>query len=243
MKKLLLSLACLLAGTSLYAQKLEVTAGAYTGLMRFSGKSAESSSTMLVSTNSAVNYSYTNNPYGSKLGFGYGINGQAQLVGKAGFIVGLQLAYEQLKSKIDVTQVFLYNPVSSSTNGQTLAAEGSTGLKSNIINVNPYLGYRILMSKVRLDILAGADMGYISSTREKGAAHASDGKTYNDSMDRTGIKEDYRLRVGIAAGLNKFTFNASYANGISNYMADYLGGDKPNAHTKVIRVGLGYRIF
>lgn len=243
MKKTALSLVCVFIATTSFAQKLEVNAGAYSGLMRFSGQSAESSSIMSVSTNSAVNYSYTNNPYGSKLGFGYGISGQAQLVGKAGFIVGLQLAYEQLKSKIDVNQVFLYNPVSSSTNGQTLAAEGSTNLKSNIININPYLGYRILIAKVRLDILAGADMGYISSTREKGVAHANDGKTYTTSMDRTGIKEDYRLRVGIAVGLNKFTFNASYANGISNYMGGYIGGGSPNAHSKVIRIGLGYRLY
>jgi hypothetical protein len=44
MKKLLLSLVCLFACAALFAQKLEVTAGAYSGLFKYSGKSTESSS-------------------------------------------------------------------------------------------------------------------------------------------------------------------------------------------------------
>ena len=242
MKKLLLSLVCLFACTSLSAQKLEVTAGVYSGLFKYGGKSTESSSYINGSTNSSAIKSYTNNPYGNKFGLGYGIGAQAQLVGKGGFLVGLQAAYEQLKSKIDINRVSTFVPVSSGP-ATNFDATGSTTLKNNIININPYIGYRIPLAKIKLDILAGTDIGFISSTHEKGSAKGSNGNTYTTDLDRTTIKEDFRLRVGLAAGLNRFTFNASYANGISNYMGGYIGGGKPNAHSKVIRVGLGYRIF
>ncbi|MEO7216183.1 outer membrane beta-barrel protein [Mucilaginibacter sp.] len=243
MKKLLLSLVCVFACTALLAQKLEVTAGAYSGLFKYSGESTASSSFINSSvTPNVAPSSYTNNPYGNKIGFGFGVNGQAQLVGKGGFIIGLQAAYEQLKSKVDITGVSTYNPISSSTS-VPFDAEGSTALKNNIINLNPYFGYRIPFTKIKLDILAGADLGFISSTHEKGIAHANDGKTYTTDLDRTTVTEDFRLRFGLVASLNKFSLNASYANSISNYMGGYIGGGSHNAHSKVIRIGLGYRIF
>jgi hypothetical protein len=241
MKKLLLSLICLFAGSTLFAQKLEITAGAYSGLFKYAGKSTAASSFINASSNAIIS-SYANNPYGNKFGFGFGVNGQAQLVGRGGFILGLQAAYEQLKSKIDIDQVSVFNPPSSSpaVNGQ---AEGSTALKNNIINLNPYLGYRIPMPTVKLDVLAGADVGFISSTREKGSARASDGNTYTTNLDRTTIKKDLRLRFGLAANLSRFNLNASYAYGLRNYMEGYIGGGSHNAHSEVIRVGLGYKIF
>jgi hypothetical protein len=242
MKKLLLSLVCLFACPAVFAQKLEVTVGAYSGLFRYSGKSSGSVSFINASSDNNAIQSYTNNPYGNKVGFGYGISAQAQIVSRGGFLVGLQAAYEQLKSKIDINRVSSFVPVSSGP-ATNFDANGNTALKNNIININPYIGYRIPLAKIKLDILAGTDIGFISSTHEKGIAHANDGKTYTTDLDRTTIKEDFRLRVGLAVGLNRFTFNASYANGISNYMGDYIGGGKPNAHSKVIRVGLGYRLF
>jgi hypothetical protein len=241
MKKLLLSLICQFACAALFAQKLEVTAGAYSGLFKYSGKSTESSSFINSSVSPTVVSSYTNNPYGNKFGFGYGINGQAQLVGKGGFIIGLQAAYEQLKSKIDINQVAAFNPVSSFP-APTSTANGSTSLKNNIINLNPYIGYRILLAKLKLDILAGTDIGFISSTHEKGSAKGTDGKAYSTDLDRTTIKKDFRLRFGLAASLNKFSINASYAHGLSNYMEGYLGGS-PEAYSRVVRIGLGYRLF
>lgn len=245
MKKTLLILVCLLAGATTYAQKLEVTAGAYTGLFKFSGKSTESVSFFNSSTGTTGGASsYTNNPYGNKIGIGYGISGQGQLVAKGGFIIGLQVGYEQLKSKIAITQVYVTNStVIGAQYVQTLDATGSAALTSNIINVNPYLGYRIPLTKVKLDILAGVDLGFINNTREKGSARANNGTTYTTDLDRTTITEDFRLRIGLALSLNKFGLNASYANGVSNYKSGYIGGGAQNAHSKVIRIGIGYRIF
>ncbi|TFF35390.1 outer membrane beta-barrel protein [Mucilaginibacter psychrotolerans] len=245
MKKIFLSLICLFIATVSFAQKLEVTAGAYTSLFRFSGESTESVSFFNSSTGlPGGTSSYTNNPYGNKIGIGYGISGQGQLVGKGGFIIGLQVGYEQLKSKIAIKQFYVTDITTIGAQYvQTIDATGSTALKSNIINVNPYIGYRIPLTKVKLDILAGADLGFINNTHEKGSARANTGTTYTTDLDRTTITEDFRLRLGLAASLNKFSLNASYANGVSNYKSGYLGGGVQNAHSKVIRIGLGYRIF
>ncbi|RWY51105.1 outer membrane beta-barrel protein [Mucilaginibacter gilvus] len=245
MRKLLLSLICMFACTALFAQKLEVTAGAYSGLFKYSGKSTASFSFMNSTVSPTMGTSsYTNNPYGNKIGFGYGVNGQAQLVGKSGFIVGMQTAYEQLKSKIHINQAFasFSNPVGVQY-VMTLDANGSTALKNNIINLNPYFGHRIQFTKVKLDVLAGADIGFISSTHEKGVAHANDDRTYATDLDRTTIKKDIRIRFGLAASLNKLNLNASYAYGLSNYMGGYIGGSANDAHSQVIRIGLGYQIF
>jgi len=242
MKKTFLSLVCVFIAATSFAQKLEVTAGAYSGLFRYSGKSAESASAINASTTSFGSYSYTNNPYGNKTGVGFGLSAQGQLVGKGGFIIGLQAAYEQLKSKISIDHVNISDPISSAP-ATSVEATGSTALKNNIINLNPHLGYRISLTKVKLDILAGADLGFINNTRENGSAKGSNGTTYTTDVDRTTITEDFRLRVGIAASVNKFSLNASYANGISNYMGGYIGGGSHNAHSKVIRIGIAYRIF
>ncbi|MBD1367157.1 outer membrane beta-barrel protein [Mucilaginibacter sp. ZT4R22] len=242
MKKLLLSVTLVFACITLFAQKPEVTVGAYSGLFRYSGTSSESVSFINASSDNNAIKSYTNNPYGNKFGIGYGIGGQAQLVGKGGFLVGLQAAYEQLKSKIDINRVSSFVPVSSGP-ANNFDANGSTALKNNIININPYIGYRIPLAKIKLDILAGTDIGFISSTHEKGSAKGSNGDTYTTDLDRTTVTEDFRLRIGFVASLNKFSLNASYANGISNYMGGYIGGGSHNAHSKVIRIGLGYRIF
>jgi hypothetical protein len=124
-------------------------------------------------------------------------------------------------------------PVSSGP-ATNLDANGSTALKNNIININPYIGYRIPLAKIKLDILAGTDIGFISSTHEKGSAKGTDGKAYSTDLDRTTIKKDFRLRFGLAASLNKFSINASYAHGLSNYMEGYLGGS-PEAYSRVVQ--------
>lgn len=244
MRRLLLSFIFLLAAATAFAQKLEITAGAYSGLFSYGGKSASSFSFINSSSSSNFSASYTNNPYGSKMGFGYGISAQAQLVAKGGFIVGLQAAYEQLRSKTDITQVYtIDNSLPGiAPNFVTLDANGSTALKNNIINLNPYVGYRIPFPKVKLDALVGTDVAFITGTREKGSAKASNGNTYTTDLDRSTIKTDLRLRFGLAATVNRLSFNASYALGVRNSMEGYIGGS-PETHSRVIRIGLGYRIF
>jgi hypothetical protein len=244
MKKLLLSVLCIMAATQLFAQKLEVTAGAYTGLMQYGGKSESVNATsfLLITNPPYQDISYTNNPYGTKTGTGFGGYGQAQLVSKKGFIVGLQAGYEQLKSKVDITQVYVTDMMRASPADGPYAASGSTSLKTNFVNINPYIGYRLPVAVVDIDILAGMDFGFITSSRENGKATAN-GTTYTTNIDRKDIKNDKRLRFGAAATYHRIAFNASYAYGLSNYQEGYIGGPAREAHTKVIRLGLSYRIF
>ncbi|OOQ59268.1 outer membrane beta-barrel protein [Mucilaginibacter pedocola] len=240
MKKLLLSVVCLAIAVAASAQKLELTAGAYSGLFKYSGASSASSAMMLVSRGH-FNSEYTNSPYGNKFGVGYGLSAQAQLVSKGGFIVGVQTAFEQLRSKVDINEIVIYNPISSGP-GNPMAADGSTAIKNTVINLNPHLGYRIPISKIKLDILAGTDIGFITDAREKGSAKTDDGTTYKTNVDRKTISTDFRLRFGLAAHLNKFSLNASYAHGLRNYMEGYVGGTN-EAYSRVVRVGLGYRLL
>jgi hypothetical protein len=88
MKRLLLTLMALLTGMHLYAQKIEVSAQAYSGLFHFGGKSATANSTVAQASLTGDPNNYTNNPYGNRNAFSYGIGAQVQAVSKSGFIWG-----------------------------------------------------------------------------------------------------------------------------------------------------------
>src|SRR3978361_438070 len=101
MKKHLLTLFGILSATCLYAQKMEVSLQANSGLFNYSGASSTGSSTIIQTFDNKNNY--TSKPYGSKKAFSYGGDIQAQYVTKGGFISGLQVGYDILRSKVDIT--------------------------------------------------------------------------------------------------------------------------------------------
>jgi hypothetical protein len=237
MKKTLLILACLVATTQLFAQKIEVSAGLSTGIMHYAGKSAEPvSSINSVNTNNG----YTNNPYGNKNGVGFGGNVQAQLVLVKSFIVGLQGSYEMLKSKVDINQAFRNNdPLAN----EDATAAGSTGLRSSYLALNPYIGYRLPVPVIKVDILAGLEFADITDVREKGSAKTADGTIITTDRDRKNISNDNRVKFGINAGYNRFGVFVNYSHGLSNYFKGYVGGLGMEAHSEIFRAGLSYRIF
>jgi hypothetical protein len=237
MKKAFLFLVSLTAATPLFAQKLEVSAGLNTGIMHYSGKSAES-----VSSINSVDPSnaYTNNPYGNKNSVGFGGNVQAQLVLVKSFIVGLQGSYEMLKSTVDINQVFRNN--NPLTNEDATAA-GSTGLRSSYLALNPYIGYRLPVPVIKVDVLAGLEFADITDVREKGLAKTADGTIITTDRDRKNISNDNRVKFGINAGYNRFGLFVNYSHGLSNYFKGYVGGPGMEAHSEIFRAGLSYRIF
>jgi len=247
MKTFTLTLLCLLAVTGLFAQKIELSVQANSGLFHYSGKSATKQSFILATNPNSGNY--TNNPYGNNNGFSYGGYLQAQLVSKGGFIAGAQAGYDVLRSKADITGVVpVYNieylPYANYTAPQPVSANGQTYLKSEFINFSPYIGYRIKTAKIKIDLMPGLDFGFSLSSREKGKAITADGSktTYQTNVDRGKTPDDVRLKFGAAAIYNRFGLTASYAHGITNYESKMIGGS-PEAHSELVRLGLSYRIF
>jgi hypothetical protein len=250
MKKYLLILAPLmLSGLRLYAQKLEVSVQANTGLFHFAGKSTTATTQVLQGSTTGNATDYANNPYGNKNGFSYGGSIQAQTVSKGGFIVGLQGGYELLRSKVDIDK---YTPIVYITeteflpiaaNDPSFAVTGHVAFQSQSINLNPYIGYRFQLNKVKLDILPGMDIGLILDSRDKGEVKDKDGKIYKVDYKRTKAPTDVRLRLGAVASYGRYGLNASFAHGLTNYMKNYIGDASFNAHSEYFRLGLSYRLL
>ncbi|PWK79929.1 outer membrane protein with beta-barrel domain [Mucilaginibacter oryzae] len=246
MKKRFLTVVLLCCGTSLFAQKIEVSVQAASGLFRFSGASATPATMILQGSTTGDPMNRANNPYGSKNGFSYGGGIQAQLVLKGGFIVGLQTGYEVLRSKADANR---YSPIVTASNLPTITGNdwtfpltGHVALQNQTINLNPYIGYRFQFNKVKLDILPGVDIGLMLSTRDKGEAKDKEGRLYKVDYERAKSPTDVRLRMGAAASYGRYALNASFAHGLTNYREGWIGGVN-DAHSELWRLGLSYRLF
>jgi len=235
MKKLILTLTAVFFLTITYGQKTEYRISFNSGLFSFVGQSAVSTS--FINFSDQTNSGYTNNPYGSKSGFCYGLSGNIKRVSKRDLIFGLDLGYEVLRSKVSINQISGF----TGTSAYEYDASGQTILNSNFININPFLGYRISAKQVNFDITGGFDIGYNLNIEEKGNATAINGIKYETSRDRKTIKWDIRPRIQVSADYKKFGLYLGYSIGLSNYMRGYIGGTF-EASSRIFRFGMTYQI-
>lgn len=247
MKKYLLVSIILLVFNRLCAQNMEIFVQANSGLFHYAGNGATSTSAMI-----AGNPNYTDNPYGNKNGFSYGIGVQAQHVSKSGFIVGLQAGYEILRSKVTINsyQSGGYNPVSQQGLGGLFysPANGNSFLQDQSIILSPYIGYHLKFKKITIDLLPGVDIGLNLSSYDKGEATLTDYTStqalpvYRTNYKRPDAPTDVRMRFGGALNYKKVAFTASYAHGLTNYDKNMTGRNY-NVHSELIRFGIAYKIL
>jgi hypothetical protein len=247
MKYPLLALSAMLLTTQLHAQKIEVSAHADASLYHFAGNGAVSSTFI---NDAGISDSYFNNPYGNKNGFGYGGSIQGQFVSKGGFIIGVQGGYEFLKSEADITSVYPPpSPDAYYTFASTMpAARGTAYLQQQNINLNPYLGYRLLFKVITLDLMPGIDFGFNLNSTEKGSATTASPETYTVDRKLQDFPTDVRLRMALAVWYKKFGLTFSYAHGLKNFEPDLnqpygYTGVAQEAHSELLRFGVCYRIF
>lgn len=231
MKKLLLTILYCFIVTQLFAQGPEFSFGVHGGFMHFSGSSATSSTSI-----TEGQFNYTNNPYGNKMGPGFGVYIQGQYLIKSRFFAGLQIGADALKSQVTVTGVTtLGNPF-------PYQANGNSNISSHYLNANPYIGVRFPLSNINLDLIAGFEAAYVLDAYDEGLAKF---KFYGPSEIRTNrgvktIKIDNRIKLGLAIHYNRFSITANYAQGLSNYITSSGGG---NVNTGILRAGLNLIVF
>jgi hypothetical protein len=249
MKLALLALFILFSSTQLFAQKIETSLQVNSGLFQYAGNST--ASTSFINEGADNKSDNTNNPYGNRKGFSYGGDVQAQYISKSGFITGLQAGYEVLRSKVDIDN---YEPIIITlfTDGPEefqVPVKGQTFLRSQDININPYIGYRLNLKKIKIDIMPGMDIGMDVNSYDKGSATATDGTVYKVDYKMTKAPTDVRLRLGLAAMFKRFGLTAGYAYGLTNFASNLdanAGGTStpaPKIHSELIRFGISYRIF
>lgn len=237
MKKVLLTFfCCLFTLTQTFAQT-EFALAFNSSLFSFGGNGAQSSS--FINTSDVASLSgYTNNPYGKKNGLGYGLSVNTKKVFAKHFILGLDVGYEVMRSKIMITGINSFGPAGSST----LPATGKTNLNTQFLNFQPNFGFRIGQSTTTFDLTAGMDVGIILDAKEKGQAKTTDGASITTTNDRKNINTDLRPRVQLAANYQKFTAHAGYAYGLSNYRGQVACGGGQEVQSRVVRFGVSYRI-
>ena len=233
MKKILLTITALLILTIAHGQITEYRISLNSGLFSFTGLSASATSSII--PGDQLNLSYTNNPYGSKSGLCYGLSGNIQRVTKQNFILGLDLGYEVLRSKV------IINQIDGSTVESIYPATGKTFLNNNFLNTNPFFGYRIVSKPIVLDITAGIDYAYCLNANEAGHATDSNGRKYETSRERKTIKSEVRPRIQISTNYKEFGLYLGYSYGLTNYMSGYWGGTW-ESYARLLRFGLTYQI-
>jgi len=236
MKKYFLIILLVFIAAGVKAQSFEVSVQANGGSSGYVGKGTVST-TFLDGADPANHTGYPNGD-GNRQLFSYGADLQFQYTFKSSFILGLQTGYEVLGSKADINGVYDGNETET-------AATGYTEQHAGYVNINPYIGYRFKLKKVRLDVLPGLDLAFGAHESNTVNVTASDNTYYNAHTDNVYYhpSDDVRLRLGLAAYYQKFGITASYSHGLANFTADELAdAPVPAEHRNVLRLGISYRI-
>jgi hypothetical protein len=236
LRKIALILYGLLVISSSFGQKTELGISLNSGLFSFAGNSA--AGTSFINSNAMVFPAYTNNPYGSRMGWCDGVSVDLKRVNRGRFLLGISIGYEELRSRVSLTSV----AVTNQTLQYSVAAHGHTDLASRFINLFPSAGYRLMQSKLTIDLTGGLDLARCLSTRENGKAYASNGETFTTSRDRKTIAMDVRPRLQLSAAIHKTAVYVGYSYGLINYMSGYVGGVN-NSYSRLLRVGLQYQLY
>jgi hypothetical protein len=236
MKNALLSFFFLSLITQIYGQKTEFSIGLNSGLFSFKG--ASTASTSSINFDDRNRSGYTNNPYGSNSGLCYGISGNLRKVSKKNFIVGFDLGFERLRSKVFVDVV---NGFTGTSTYQSFGF-GSSNLNLNCINLYPYFGKRFKAQKFSFDFLVGVDFAYIVSAYDKGSLFANNDATFEVSRERTTIDVDIKPRIQFGINYRRTGVYAGYSYGLANYHRGFDGALINDSHSEMIRFGLMYKL-
>ncbi|OCB71805.1 hypothetical protein [Flavobacterium crassostreae] len=235
MKKNIKILLLILVMTKGFSQKTELKICLNSGLFHFSGESAEAISQFNLSSDS--NLGYTNNPYGTKSGFSYGLSLNLQRVNKINLIFGVNTGFQANKSKIIINSVFGYD----GTNAYNKSVIGQTFIINRSLFTNPFIGYRFEINKIPIDIVGGINFDYILNTKEIGNARDSNNIKYSTSIDRKTITIDVSPKIQLATEFKKFGFIIGYSTGLVNYREGFVGGTN-NVHSKNSNFGITYKL-
>jgi len=247
MKISLTILLSLLCSTLLHAQKTEVSIQANSGLFRYSGTAATSYSPSTEA--SPYGQDYFNNPYGSKNSISYSGDIQVQHVDKKGFIAGIQAGYEILRSVVGINGYFpsyyFYPGFNIAfSQGAPQPATGQDVLVNQTINISPYIGYRLQIKKIRLDLLPGISLGFnINSYDKWKGTDNNSGIIFQGNTKLADAPMDLQLKFASVAYYNKWGITVSYAHGLTNlnkYMYGYLNS---TAHSELLSFGIAYKIL
>jgi hypothetical protein len=242
MKKTLLIIVAFLFISNIFGQKTEYGVSFNSGLFSYGGG-------IPVKTTSIYSFvpshgGGASNPYGSLNGPSYGFSGFIQKVSKTNHIIGVDLGYEDLRSKVLINQTLdatlSYVEIAPYYTYQN--ATGKAFLSTHFINLFPYIGHRYHLKHASIDLKGGFDLGYILDARVKGNATTDAGVVYSVNGPPKTMSLDFRPRIQVSANYHKLGVYAGYAYGLANYPGSYYSNTRKGCYSRLIRFGLSYKI-
>ncbi|MEP6674991.1 MAG: hypothetical protein ABJA78_07545 [Ferruginibacter sp.] len=238
MRKIILAAFCFCIASFANAQKFEISTQLYGGLFSFNGNSQGVSNTTIVYDNSSYGLGvYSAKPYGKTPGTSIGVGAQFTFVTKSNVLFAFNTGYDNLGSTTNINEVREEGVILN-----IYPATGKTKHRSQYINIIPQIGYRINAGEIKVDLMAGFNIAQCLDTKEKLNAKTQT-RTYTAENKTTHPKTDPRPELGFTVHYKKFGFISSYQWGVKNYYGLYIGGTKPEAFTRFLKLGLSYRIF
>jgi len=238
LKQLVISITLFLFLSNINAQNIELCCSANSGLFSFAKKYAVSST--LIHYDDLSNSGYTDNPFGSKAAICYGLSFTIKEITQKNFIYGVDLAYEDLRSKVNIYKVIEYD---GNQTYQYLAT-GHTFLNNSFVNLYLFVGHRYKLKKVSFDIAGGTDIGYNLGSYEKGSAIASNGNTYSTfAINRTTLSYiEIRPRIQISAIYKRCSLYIGYSYSVLDLLVSANSQIKLENFTKDFRFGITYNL-
>jgi hypothetical protein len=239
MKYLLLALPATLLATSAFGQTIEFSGRATAGFSEFRGSNA-TTTTAIVSTNDGTSESSRAvNPYGKRLGTGFGASVRAQRVGKIGLLTAFDLGFDWMQARTDVNYIY-YNSSAGASSSRT--ASGKVSLYTPAITAFAGAGWRLAGEKLKLDALVGPELAYVLNATEKGDGASTVNGGWNSDLSRPPANRlDFRLRGDVTVWRDRVGLTASYSYGFANYQPATSALANPDASVRLARVGLAYR--
>lgn len=235
MKKILLVWLLQLPISICYGQATEVSVQASSGFAFYGGKSASSTTAVLINDTPKPLY-WVYLPYGKQSGFSYGFSIQAQRVSNGNLVFGIKGGYDKLST---VSHFDSYQTMGGSRN----VMNGTVKLQNNLVQVNPYFGYRLPGKSTHLDMTAGINASWIMKS-----AYTISYDDQSDFFDRKEhnpyiyTKIDLGLTVGLAVGYKRIGVSASYFHGLVNYLRMRDSASNVQIYSRYLRFGVFYRI-
>lgn len=172
-------------------------------------------------------------PYGKASGFSYGLTGQWQYAGRKGLLVGFQLGYESLTSRLTVNQLV--------GDFRSIDVDGQGWLKNQYILLQPFAGKRFGTAKASLDVTAGVDLAYGLSSQDSYSIRTTSAEPFGlYGTDHDMPTVDVRPRVNLTGYYRSFGLNVGYSLGVLSYTPSSRS-DATQVYSQYWRAGLSYR--
>ncbi|GAB4025207.1 hypothetical protein GCM10028773_50480 [Spirosoma koreense] len=211
-----------------YGQHTEFSVRVGTGLFSYRGNYAASETKLNLMD------AYVSNPYGRASRFSYGVNGQVQQLTKQGLIYGGQLGYERLSSRVAITALMGdFGPI---------PANGRAVLKTDFINVNPFIGRRFGSDDFCVDATVGLDAAIGLNSRVWGSLVLDQPLVRMETNSRWPMPDvDIRPRLNLTGYCRAFGLSIGYSHGLSNYAGTRFSDDA-KIYSQFWRASLTYRL-